>query len=172
MNEKTNDMETNMPIEKENTRYSHRKNFKKNFVKGKNEEKIKKSEKTDRPEKTNKKADGLDRINKKVENNRITNNGENSEKNRIRNNDEKSEKNRITNNGEKIEKNSEIEKTVKTRVRRNSTTRSTKQSYNKQLRNSKYNVGFKKSNVKIIAIGGLDEIGKNITIIEYENERI
>lgn len=172
MNEKTNDMETNMPIEKENTRYSHKKNFKKNFVKGKNEEKIKKSEKTDRPEKTNKKADGLDRINKKVENNRITNNGENSEKNRIRNNDENSEKNRITNNGEKIEKNSEIEKTVKTRVRRNSTTRSTKQSYNKQLRNSKYNVGFKKSNVKIIAIGGLDEIGKNITIIEYENEMV
>ena len=29
---------------------------------------------------------------------------------------------------------------------------------------------FKKSNLKIIALGGLDEIGKNITIFEYENE--
>ena len=29
---------------------------------------------------------------------------------------------------------------------------------------------FKKSNLKIIALGGLDEIGKNITIFEYEDE--
>lgn len=29
---------------------------------------------------------------------------------------------------------------------------------------------FKKSNLKIIALGGLDEIGKNITIFEYEEE--
>ena len=31
---------------------------------------------------------------------------------------------------------------------------------------------FKKSNLKIIALGGLDEIGKNITIFEYEDEII
>ena len=31
---------------------------------------------------------------------------------------------------------------------------------------------FKKSDLKIIALGGLDEIGKNITIFEYENEII
>lgn len=31
---------------------------------------------------------------------------------------------------------------------------------------------FKKSNLKIIALGGLDEIGKNITVFEYENEII
>ena len=29
---------------------------------------------------------------------------------------------------------------------------------------------FKNSNLKIIALGGLDEIGKNITIFEYEDE--
>ena len=31
---------------------------------------------------------------------------------------------------------------------------------------------FKKSNLKIIALGGLDEIGKNITLFEYEDEII
>ena len=31
---------------------------------------------------------------------------------------------------------------------------------------------FKKSNLKIIALGGLDEIGKNITIFEYEDELV
>ena len=31
---------------------------------------------------------------------------------------------------------------------------------------------FKKSNLKIIALGGLDEIGKNITIFEYEDDII
>ena len=31
---------------------------------------------------------------------------------------------------------------------------------------------FKKSNLKIIPLGGLHEIGKNITVFEYENEMI
>ena len=31
---------------------------------------------------------------------------------------------------------------------------------------------FKKSNLKIIPLGGLHEIGKNITVFEYENEII
>ena len=31
---------------------------------------------------------------------------------------------------------------------------------------------FKKNNLKIIPLGGLDEIGKNITVFEYENEII
>ena len=38
--------------------------------------------------------------------------------------------------------------------------------------NNAINFGFKKSNLKIIALGGLDEIGKNITVFEYENEII
>ena len=39
-------------------------------------------------------------------------------------------------------------------------------------RNSRMKFNFKKSNLKIIALGGLDEIGKNITIFEYEDEII
>ena len=35
---------------------------------------------------------------------------------------------------------------------------------------SKLDFSFKKSNLKIIALGGLDEIGKNITVFEYEDE--
>ena len=31
---------------------------------------------------------------------------------------------------------------------------------------------FKKSNIKIIPLGGLHEIGKNITVFEYEDEII
>ena len=33
-------------------------------------------------------------------------------------------------------------------------------------------LGFKKSSLKIIALGGIDEIGKNITVFEYEDEII
>ena len=39
-------------------------------------------------------------------------------------------------------------------------------------KNSGIDLGFKKSNLKIIALGGLDEIGKNITVFEYEDEII
>ncbi len=38
--------------------------------------------------------------------------------------------------------------------------------------NNAINFGFKKSKLKIIALGGLDEIGKNITVFEYEDEII
>lgn len=42
----------------------------------------------------------------------------------------------------------------------------------KRRRNPNLDFKFKKSNLKIIALGGLDEIGKNITVFEYENEII
>lgn len=45
------------------------------------------------------------------------------------------------------------------------TTRNTRKS-------NKLDFRFKKSNLKIIALGGLDEIGKNITVFEYEDEII
>ena len=32
--------------------------------------------------------------------------------------------------------------------------------------------GFKKGKLKIIPLGGLQEVGKNITVFEYENEMI
>ena len=38
--------------------------------------------------------------------------------------------------------------------------------------NNKNDFNFKKSNLKVIALGGLEEIGKNITIFEYEDEMI
>ena len=37
-------------------------------------------------------------------------------------------------------------------------------------KSNKLDFAFKKSNLKIIALGGLDEIGKNITVFEYEDE--
>ena len=41
-----------------------------------------------------------------------------------------------------------------------------KTNYRKNNKN-KLDFSFKKSNLKIIALGGLDEIGKNITVFEY-----
>ena len=38
--------------------------------------------------------------------------------------------------------------------------------------NNAINFGFKKSNLKIIALGGLEKKKKNITVFEYENEII
>ena len=43
----------------------------------------------------------------------------------------------------------------------------------KQLSNNqKEEVGFKKPKLKIIPLGGLQEVGKNITVFEYENDMI
>ena len=56
-------------------------------------------------------------------------------------------------------KSSEVEKTRKPRA-----TRGSKRSIQNGI--------FKKSNLKIIPLGGLHEIGKNITVFEYENEII
>ena len=41
---------------------------------------------------------------------------------------------------------------------------------NSKKGSKKLDFNFKKSNLKIIALGGLDEIGKNITVFEYEDE--
>ena len=49
--------------------------------------------------------------------------------------------------------------------------RNHKKTEERQTRNSQGSI-FKKSNVKIIPLGGLHEIGKNITVFEYENEMI
>ena len=46
----------------------------------------------------------------------------------------------------------------------------TKKTYSKKMNKNKLDFNFKKSNLKIIALGGLDEIGKNITVFEYEDE--
>ena len=55
-----------------------------------------------------------------------------------------------------------VEKKTNTRKRRN---------YNKKKGTQNQSI-FKKSNIKIIPLGGLHEIGKNITAFEYEDEII
>ena len=40
----------------------------------------------------------------------------------------------------------------------------------KELVGAQEEVGFKKENLKIIPLGGIEEIGKNITVFEYEND--
>ena len=42
----------------------------------------------------------------------------------------------------------------------------------RNTRNSKNQTIFKKSNLKIIPLGGIEEIGKNITVFEYKDEII
>ena len=54
--------------------------------------------------------------------------------------------------------------------RESSDTRIAKRNYARRSSRSKLDFSFKKSNLKIIALGGLDEIGKNITVFEYEDE--
>ena len=41
-----------------------------------------------------------------------------------------------------------------------------------KTKSEEYNTTFKKSKLKIIPLGGLHEIGKNITVFEYENDMI
>ena len=43
---------------------------------------------------------------------------------------------------------------------------------NAKPRNENHKFEFKKSNLKIIPLGGIEEIGKNMTVFEYENEII
>ena len=45
-----------------------------------------------------------------------------------------------------------------------------KKIHSRNSNKEKLEFSFKKSNLKIIALGGLDEIGKNITIFEYDDE--
>ena len=59
------------------------------------------------------------------------------------------------------------------KTERNKRAKSETKSKSMQRRNTSIlDFGFKKSNLKIIALGGLDEIGKNITVFEYEDEII
>ena len=63
-----------------------------------------------------------------------------------------------------------LEEIVDTKKRESLDTRIGKRNYAKRNSRSKLDFSFKKSNLKIIALGGLDEIGKNITVFEYEDE--
>lgn len=102
----------------------------------------------------------------------------------MNNNNTKETRSRVSNNNEgkettqkkrtynrKSNYNNKIKKDNKTREKteKNSTER---KSRNSRRNKSILDFEFKKSNLKIIALGGLDEIGKNITVFEYENEII
>ena len=63
-----------------------------------------------------------------------------------------------------------LEEIVETKKRENKDNRIGKRNYTKRSTKTKLDFSFKKSNLKIIALGGLDEIGKNITVFEYEDE--
>lgn len=65
----------------------------------------------------------------------------------------------------KKEKNEEEKKIIKRPYRRRTTKTNNKNT-------ERENTVFKKSKLKIIPLGGLHEIGKNITVFEYENEII
>ena len=51
-------------------------------------------------------------------------------------------------------------------------TKNERKATRKTRKSNKLDFRLKKSNLKIIALGGLDEIGKNITVFEYEDEII
>lgn len=62
---------------------------------------------------------------------------------------------------------------VNSEVEARATKNKTKRNYdNKKNKNQEQDFEFKKSKLKIIPLGGLEEIGKNITVFEYEDEII
>lgn len=72
---------------------------------------------------------------------------------------------------ENTEKNENIEK-VKNTVNNRNTKGRTNSRNRKDLKKQDNEFTFKKSPLKIIPLGGLLEVGKNITVFEYENEII
>ena len=83
---------------------------------------------------------------------------------KLENNNEKKVRNRRTN--------SQVKRTNTSRVNKNE---GEKKATRRTARVGKRNIQkeiFKPSKLKIIPLGGLHEIGKNITVFEYENEMI
>ena len=75
---------------------------------------------------------------------------------------------------EKIQKQGEKKFSNKTRKTKNNTliqnVRKPKKVINKKQEEKKEEFKFKASKLKIIPLGGIEEIGKNITVFEYEND--
>ncbi len=64
----------------------------------------------------------------------------------------------------------EANKKVKQKIQSEETPKKRTTTPRKANTNKKEKFEFKKSNLKVIALGGLEEIGKNMTIFEYEDE--
>ena len=65
-----------------------------------------------------------------------------------------------------------ISETNKRKTRENTVSERNRKSRTNSLKNPDFKFEFKKPNLKIIPLGGLEEIGKNITVFEYDNEII
>lgn len=90
-----------------------------------------------------------------------------------RNNNEETKDSNSKGRKEKTEEISKNEKEAKTITKvegEKKTNYPRKQTNRNKSENTKFE--FKKSNLKIIPLGGLEEIGKNMTVFEYENEII
>ena len=76
----------------------------------------------------------------------------------------------------KSEKSGKLEEKISKVLEKKSTPRRTRKSANSEMKTRKivedYKFEFKKPNLKIIPLGGLEEIGKNITVFEYDDEII
>ena len=78
-----------------------------------------------------------------------------------------------TSNLKSTESESENPTPIKTRNKKhvnNTTTKRKTKNTKQSVTTNDLNFQFKKSNLKIIPLGGLQEIGKNITVFEYNNE--
>jgi len=89
----------------------------------------------------------------------------NTSKNNIRKNNTNNSANKVTKNSREVR--NEKNNTNNTRTTRE--VRNTKNANNNQVNND---FKFKKGGLKVIPLGGLHEIGKNITVFEYENDII
>src|SRR5574344_84833 len=72
----------------------------------------------------------------------------------------------------KIESNIKIDGKIENNKLENAKIIEKKHKIGKNRNQTEYEVEFKKPNLKIIPLGGLEEIGKNITVFEYEDEII
>ena len=97
-----------------------------------------------------------DKVEKAVRTNRRKSVKNNTQRNNTQNNTKKENTQRKSEKKEKTENLNNNKKIAK------------KESESKKKTTPKFE--FKKDNLKIIPLGGLDEIGKNITVFEYGNE--
>ena len=96
--------------------------------------------------------------------------------NRRKNNPEKKQSERAESSKSKVKESIKKENVEKAKTEKSGTiikrTRKATTEKRRAANNDAAQFNFKKSNLKIIPLGGLQEIGKNITVFEYEDEII
>ncbi len=180
MEEKTNVSTRDVATPRKRESYSHAKNYKKNYGKTKENKKIDRIELSQENKKTERKYEkqkkqAFSKKEKITFDEGINNLDDligNSVKNMIDSRYENAESENYNNSNRSNELKKEPVSYAQKSERRNKKAEEITKSIKSVRKSTRSEFGFRKSNVKIIAIGGLDEIGKNITIIEYENEMI